>query len=663
MDDKRQEQAFDDTPEGWASRIKYELDAARKAVKDWHEQAERTLKEYLDDREGNRSEGQRWNIFTADTQTKQAMLFGNPPRASVSRRYADADDDVARVACEMMERLLNADIEGQDDTFSEAVSYAHDDRELTGLGLCRIRYEPGETVKEPGQPAMLAPDGVTELAPAVPEVERRPNEVVETDWVHWKDVYWSPCRVWHEVTKLFFGADMSHEQLVRKFGKEVADALPTATRKPDEQREEKKWKAPYERARVWEVWCKYERQVFFFVEGYERVLAPVGVQVAANGGVPDPLGLEGFWPCPRPMLANVTTSKLVPKPDRELAKDLYDEVNTLSTRITLLERAVRVIGVYDKTNTALKRLLTETSQNEMVPVENWAMFGEKGGLRGAVDWFPLEAVVNALTVLRDQRTEHIEALRQLTGMADIMRGHSTEQRTATETRAITRFGSVRLERRQKELARFASDLQRLRAEVMAKHFDPATLLARSNMEKTPDAALAQQAIEMWQGDGVEWRIEVKPEAMSMTDFDALKAERSELLAAISEFLGRAQPLMAQAPATTPFLLRILKWVVAGVRGSSEIEGVLDEAIAAAEKAPPTPAQPDPKLQQLQAKGEQDREKVQAELQADLVRTSAEADAEDAKQQSQMKWNLTERRLGNLIDQATKPPAPPGGPRR
>ena len=68
----------------------------------------------------------------------------------------------------------------------------------------------------------------------------------------------------------------------------------------------------------------------------------------------------------------------------------------VSTRITLLERAVAARGVYDKTSDEIKRLLDEAMENQLIPVEGFAMFKEKGGLQSVVDWLPIEAFVNAL---------------------------------------------------------------------------------------------------------------------------------------------------------------------------------------------------------------------------------------------------------------------------
>ena len=133
------------------------------------------------------------------------------------------------------------------------------------------------------------------------------------------------------------------------------------------------------------------------------------------------------------------------------------------TRIVLLEKAIKVVGVYDKAADGLQRMLNEAFNNDLIPVDNWAMFAEKGGIKGQVDWLPLEMVVAALTALRDYRTELINLLYQATGMSDIMRGATTQGETATAQSIKAKFASVRVQTQQDDFARFATDLQRLRS--------------------------------------------------------------------------------------------------------------------------------------------------------------------------------------------------------
>lgn len=643
---------FPDTPEGWASRWRLELSAARNELEKWHRQGGEVVKQFRDERDGKAEDETRWNLFSANVLTQQATLYGQTPKVSVSRRFADASDDVARVAAEMLERLLNNDIEKDSDTFAQALQYALEDRLLPGFGLVRVRYEV-DTEKVKGTPAILDETGA-ELAPAVPEAERVSYECVETDYVHWRDVLWSPARVWHEVRWLAFRAQMSREQLVERFP-ETGKAVPLS-KQPAKDEDGKDAPTPWARAEVWEVWDKETERVFWYVEGHPSVL----------DSREDPLGLEGFWPCPRPLLANSTTTSLVPRPDYVLAQDLYREVNELSSRIHLLVDAVRAAGVYDQTAGALQQLLDGTKRNVLIPVSNWALLAEKGGLRGVIDWMPLEQVVGAITALRDYRREVVDALHQVTGMADIMRGQaSTPGTTATEQAVKARFGSVRLQRLQDEVARFASDVQRLKSEVIAKHFRPESIIAASNVEHTPDAALAQEAVDLLKDRLSHYRIEVKPEAVSLTDFAALKSERMEVVQALASFLTAAAPAAQAMPGSVPFLLELLQATVAGLRGSSTLEGVLDRAIAQAQQQAAQPKgqqAPDPKLQAQQLKGQQDMAKLDKELQNDVIRTQVEVQADAQREANQREQNVMEAAQKAQLGAATRAmqPQKPGG---
>lgn len=679
-----QEETFDDTPEGWAQRWTKEMKAAREWHEDWKKKGAEIVERYLDRRKGNLPEGidTRWNFYTANIQTQEAMLYGKPPQVDVRPRYADANDSAARVAGEVFERMLNADIEREGDGFATALGLCLKDRLNPGAGIMRFRYVADFDEEEtPGKEAMVDAEG-NELAPAVPSVQKKSYEDVETDYVHWRDVLWGPARTWHEVPWVAFRAQLSMEEKKKRFGEEVAKELPTSnvSMVSDNDSDAAK-KNPWARTDVWEVWDKEKECVWFWVEGYKRVLTPLELKEEANenGSLNDTLGLEGFFPCQRPMLANLTTSDFLPRADFTLSQDLYDEIDRVSSRITGLERAIGVKGLYNKSaGDGVQRLLRETQDGTLIPVENWEAFSEKGGIRGAVDWFPLDMVVNALDKLREYRGELIQSLFQLTGMSDIMRGQASDvAATATEQSIKARFASVRMQALQDEFARFASDGQRIRAEIISKHFEPETILERSNIQRSFDGEqpqLLQQAVQLLKDEHNCYRIEVKPEAISLTDFAAMKAEGMEVLGGLTGFVQSAAPLAQQLPGSLPFLLKMLQWTMSRLRGASTIEGVIDQAITHAEQAaaaqaaaPQQPPPPDPKLVAAQQKAQLDGQREQQKLQADLVRMNAEVQAENQKQQNQTEWNVKEDVARQSIKQglgASGVPAPtptPGVP--
>lgn len=644
------------SPSGRARYWQAEFKAAREYLEKWREGGDKIIKRFLDTREDEAFSLQgrtRWNLFTSNTQLLMAMLYGALPRVAVSRRFADANDDVGRVAGETMERLLNTDIEREDDNFSTALGDALNDWLLPGGGFIRLRYVAEFETRQ--VEAQLGENG--EVLAEAYEEEAKTREDVETDYVHWRDVLWSPARVWRDVRWIAFKTEMSRRQLVERFGEKIGKAVPLNSKMSTRKEGDEKKLLPWGRADVWEVWDKENgRRVCWYVEGMSYTLDEKE----------DTLGLEGFWPCPKPLMANLTTTRLIPRADYAVAQDLYEEIDSVSTRITLLERAIRVVGLYDKRSGELQNLLQNTNQNEMVPVDKWAAFAEKGGIKGSIEWLPLQEVVGALMTLRDYRRELIDALNQIIGLSDIMRGQATTPGvTATEQGIKARFGSVRVQRYQDEFARFATDAQKLRAEIISKHFSPETILERANCEFTADAALAPQAVELIKSKFAQYRIEVKSEALSMTDFAQLKSERMEYLTGLSAFMQAAAPMMADM-SQRPYVLKVLQWTMSGLKGSAQIEGILDQAIAAAEQAAqqaamnPPQQQPDPKMLTQQLKGQQDLAKVQAELQADLIRTQAEAQADAQREQNQAVWNTREAAQKAMISRAMKPAEMNGG---
>jgi hypothetical protein len=285
-------------------------------------------------------------------------------------------------------------------------------------------------------------------------------------------------------------------------------------------------------------------------------------------------------------------------------------------------------------------------------------------MRGAIDWMPLDQIIQALMGLRDYRRELVEAHDQITGKSDLMRGQATQtSETATSARIRGRYGSVRLNKLMDEFARLAADTQRIRAELICKFFDEETILKRANAEAmAEDPEIVRQAIALLKtpGEFPGYRIEVKAESIAFTDFDQQKAEAMEVLAALSQYLSVAMPLMQTMPSAGPFLLELLQASLARLKGGAVFEGILDKAIQSAQQAAMQPKQaaPDPKMMAQHLKGQQDMAKIQAELQADLTRRQVEVQAKAQEEQDQMRSNAQEHALKLQITNALKPPEPP-----
>jgi len=634
-----QEDEFQDTPEGWSERLTMEFAAARREVERWHKQGKDIIAKFRDERTDDTIDGVKWNVFTSNIQTQRAMMYGRVPSVTVTRKFQDANDDVARVAGDMQERLLNCDITRDSDGYVTGLGYALDDFLLPGHASVRLRYV--VEMEDVQQPPILHPETGQELEPAQTiQQKKQGSEDVEVDYVQWNDQLWSAgARTFHEVRWWAFKAQMTRQELVKRFGEDIGKRVPLNAKRPKVAEDTPRGQNPWSRADVWEVWDKEHKKVIWYVEGFGKALE---VQ-------DDTLGLQAFWPFPRPMIANRTNNTLVPRPDFALYQDQYNEVDEITARIGLLARALRVAGVYDKTAGDLGRLVNETRINEMVPVDNWAMFAEKGGIKGQMELLPIFEIAQTMDKLRDYRQEILQGLYQTTGFSDIMRGQSAEAGvTATEQGIKARFASVRMQALQDEFARFASDVQRIKGEIICKFFDDESIIQRSNIQFTEDAQYAKQAIQLLRDRYSDYRIEVKPESVSLTDFAALKAERTEFMMGLSTYFQAVAPIGQAMPGALPYLLEMAKWFVAGMKGSSGIESVFDRAITQAQQMAqnPQPQQQGPtpeqvKMQTQQLKGQQDMQKIAAQTQARLQERQMDIVAKDKEEESQAKWNTIE----------------------
>jgi hypothetical protein len=616
-------------PRGLAKRWSLEIGAAKENLRASREAGRKAVKRYLAEQDAGAKKKSKLNLFHSDVNVIRSLLLGRLPQTDVERRHHDQDDDEARVGADVLARTLDAEIDSADDGYVGALKQAIEDWTLPGLGVARVRYEIGEEEVIPGAPAIMkqrenAETGELEeyeAAPEVPETTRRPEEEAEAEYVYWEDFLYGPARTWRDVPWVAFGCPMRERPFVKRFGKKSWSAAPKRSSAPKESGDDDDLKRVWSEVYVWEIWEKETREVVWFVEGMDRVLDRKA----------DPLKLKGFFPCPRPLFANTTTTKLVPKPDLELARDLYDEIDEITARITLLQRAAKVAGVYDASQPEIPRLVEEACENELIACESWLTLAEKGGLQAIVQFMPLGDIVKAIDLLSRQRFEKMQLLHQVTGLSDVVRGQQDRAETATTTKVKASFASTRVQTAQDEVARFASQLQKLRAEIAAKHFAPETFIERSNVLRTKDAQRAQQAVGLIQRDIHGWRVQIKPESMSLPDMAQLKQQRTEILTALATYFQGMMPFLQLAAGQGPeaakaaldFVVDAAKWLVAGLRGSSEVEAAFDRFTAQAQKIamqPKPPSPPDPALE---------AEKIRAQAEAGKARATMQQTAMDA----------------------------------
>ena len=577
-----------------------ELKLAKREDEKFIERGDKIVKRYRDDRTGWATSGKRFNILWSNIQTMIPALYGKTPRAEVARRWKDSDP-VGRTASVILERCLQYEIDHYGD-FDSSIRLAITDRLLPGRGVTWVRFEE----KEQAMPTDAAPGvegGEAQVTPVAYKYECTP-----VDYVFWKDFRYSPARSWDEVTWVARRVYMSRAEGIKRFGEDFKQVPlvhePIGLDELQKNGVESEDLDDMKKAEVWEIWCKTSKMVYWVAQGHSKTLDIKD----------DPLGLDNFWPCPKPLFATQTTDTLVPVADFSLYQDQAQEIDMLTNRIGMLVEAVKVVGVYDANQPSVQRMLSEGVNNTLIPVDTWAAFAEKGGLKGVVDFLPLESVLQALAQCYNAREQAKQVVYEITGLSDIIRGASMASETATAQQIKSQYASLRLRRLQTEVALFSSEILRTKAQIMCDFYSPQTLYEMSGIGGTQDAQYAEQAIMLLKSEPARgFRIEVAADSLVEMDEATEKQNRLEFLTSVGTFMERVLPVAQQVPELAPLMGEMLMFGVRAFKGGRSMEAAFDSALTKLnEPKPPAEPQPDPEQMKMQAMAQAEQAKAQIE---------------------------------------------------
>jgi hypothetical protein len=459
---------------------------------------------------------------------------------------------------------------------------------------------------------------------------QQPEKNIETtpvDYVYWEDFRCTPARTWEEVTWCARRVYMSKEEVVKRFGEEFKNInLTHVPQGLDEMLKSGFDKGDAEamkKAEIWEIWDKSSECVYWVAEGEDKLLDHKY----------DPYGLDNFWPLPKPLYATQTTDTLVPVPDYVLYQDQADEIDKLTNRIALLIEALKVVGVYDASQTGIQRMLTEGFDNQLIPVDSWAAFSEKGGVKGTIDFLPLDQTVMALQQCYAAREQAKQVVYDVTGLSDIIRGSSVASETATAQQIKGQYASMRLKRMQMDVAMFASELLRIKAQLMCDLYSPENLIEMSGIMGTDDGVYAEQAIQLMKSEPARnYRIEIASDSLVEMDEQAEKQSRTEFLTAFGQAMQNSLPIMQQSPEMAPLIGEALMFVVRTFKGGRSLEAALETTLEKL-NAPKPPPGPSPEQMQAQAQQQLEQAKMQATMQAEQAKMQASQQMEQMKAQT------------------------------
>ena len=630
-----------------------------RTFKEWEGRADKIVKRYRDDSRTRNNPNAKFNILWSNVQTITPAIFARLPRPDVSRRFRD-NDPIGRVASMMLERALDYEITHYGD-YKSAMNQSVNDRLLGGRGTSWVRYEPHIVGSEAD--GMDMPEDGLEITEDIDEAEteggmyREDQERIEyecapVDYVHWRDFGLTVARTWEEVTAVWRKVYLGRPALVERFGEELGGRIPLDTKPETSKSFSEKMGEGAKEACIYEIWDKTSGEVIWLSKSMGEILDTRA----------DPLKLENFWPCPKPLFSTLTTDSLVPIPDFVLYQDQARQLDTLADRIDGFIQALKVRGVYDASEPSLARLFSEGENNSLLPVKNWNAFAEKQGMQGAINLVDIAPIASALTMSYQAMDQVKGQIYEITGIADIQRGQTDPNETLGAQVIKSNNAAGRLKTMQHAVVDFATELLSIKAQIICNHFTDDTIVKISGAMQLSDTdkQYIQPALALLRDESAKnFRIEVTSDSMIFQDEMQEKQDRMEFLSAIGGFMQQVIPAAQAVPEMTPMLMEMVKFAVTAFKAGKGLEGIIDETAdkfreqAKAQEGQPKP--PTPEQQKLQGQMQLEQAKLQASqqqaqqtMQLEQQKMQMQMELEKAKQEyqaqeNQLKFQLEDQR--------------------
>jgi hypothetical protein len=520
----------------------------------------------------------------AQPQARQAVQqFQQEMQAWQGKAQRDKD---TKALGDMIERAIIVQID--DNRLDKEIEADAQDAFLAGRGVVRLKFE--ATFGDTG--------GVS-------------DEHLEFEAVSWRDFRMGPATRWENVPWEAFRHVVARETLEGYSDKELVSAQPQTEfdRSPGNEDDD---------VVFWEVWCKATREVKFIREDDGKILKIT----------PDPLGLKGFFPNPEPVQPIGLTGKMTPVCPFTIYRKLADELDLATKRINKIMKGLKMRGLLAGNAAKLLEIAT-LDDNELQVLDDLEVLAQTG-IDKAVLWWPVEQAIKVLQQLYEQREQIKQAIYEITGISDIIRGASQASETATAQQIKTQWGSLRIQKMQRLIERQVRDLFGMMAEIIVSgKFSDQTLYAMTAIEVTDGMrALIKQPVL------TSYRVDVESDSTVRADLTRVKGEMGEFLTGTANFFGTmAQPLQAQPKLAKP-IAEIYASFARVFKLGKQAEDALDQMVQIAKEAPDQqPPNPEQIKAEADAKArEQDAAMKERQMQlaeaADQRSATAEAAAQE-----------------------------------
>lgn len=413
--------------------------------------------------------------------------------------------------------------------------------------------------------------------------------------VPWRRFHWEPGKDWEDCDWVARDHYLTKRELKEQFGKE-----PSSETVRDEEAERNGADKYAQGFRVTEIYHKPDRKVYVIGWDFDE---PLEVRE-------DKLGISGFFPCPCPMLANVKSRELVPMPDHAVFAKGYEYINRLVQRIHSITGQIKVAGFYDAQMSELSQI-AHAEDGFYAPVSNLA---ERLANTNVSDFskviatLPIAERVSVVRELQSLLLAEKQRLDEASGIADVVRGATDPNETATAQKIKGQWAGLRLSRKSGEVSRCLRDAFRIMAEIMAEHFTPESWFLATGMQPDP------QTLQVLKSDlARSLAIDVETDSTVAIEDAEEKEQRIEFLNYVTPFLEKMLPAINQGAMPGDLGKELLLFAIRSFKHGRQLEDAVEAAPGTMQQLQQITGQLQQSQMQAQQMGQQ-MQQLQGQLQ-------------------------------------------------
>jgi hypothetical protein len=576
----------------WMDRIR----AAETREKDWLKIAGSAEAMYLSEVKDGAPK-QYFNILHSNVETIVPATYNSTPSPDIRRRFND-NDPVAKAVADVLERAITVQIDdGALDSEMEGVAQS---AFLTGRGVLRVRIftddaDPlndavEDTAEAESQNEEGEEPGIGHNQPTAPPPQGDQRLTFEA--VSWRDFRFGPAKRWRDVPWVAFRQIVTQEQIDAWEKDEAVRAQNLTNIATSGGGEDKDGDVE-----IWEVWCKATKEVYFLK----------ALDGLVYNKMSDPLGLNGFFPCVRPVQPVEIVGKLQPMCPFTAYQELADELEIVTKRIKKIVAGIVVRGGAAAGET-MKEIskIAELGDNEIAEIRGVEAMAQQGGLDKAITWWPIEKAIQALQALAVHRDTIKAQIYEITGISDIVRGASNAQETARAQEIKSQWGSLRIQKMQRLLERCVRDMFVISVELISTQFYPENLQRMTGIQITPEmqAVLSDKVTQFY-------RINVESESTIKADMTKSRGEMAQFMQGTAQFIQAVAPMAQSGQFPKEIVMEIYSAFARSFKLGKSAEDALAQLSSQAQQAqqqPPEPPPPDPAIEKAKAQAVTDQQK-------------------------------------------------------